>query len=368
VRRCVVAIIFVALFAGCSHQGFNRPYSSYVTDLFDSGKPYLPPGETAAERRTRRLSEILAARASVSTLRQDKYSIGVKDVLQVSIIALHAPDKETSIARTVDKEGKIALPHVGRVAVAGGTVLEARQRIIAAYAKDVFTDPQITVRVAQYRSAFVVVAGEVDEPGTYYLSSDKESLLSILGKAGGPNRNAGEEVLIRRRVAPLPATVPRTPGQSGDPAEAASHTIIHVDLQELIDKGNLLSDVPLIHGDVVTVPTNKGEFVYVLGYVPRPRRVSVRHGRIAALRAIAMAGGLLPMARPENSRVMRERADTRRAEVTKVDLTKIVRGVRPPLYLRPGDTLVVGSNIFARLAEFVRPTASAGASLAVAPP
>ncbi len=364
-RRCIVAIILVALFAGCSHQGFNRPYSSYVTDMFDSGKPYLPPGETTAKRRSRRLSAILAARASVSTLHKDKYSIGVKDVLQVSILALQAPDEETSIEGIVDKDGKIALPYVGRVAVAGDTVLEAQQRIIAAYAKDIFTDPQITVRVTQFRSAFVVVAGEVTKPGTYYLSSDKESLLSILGKAGGPNRDAGEEVLIRRRIAPLPATGTRAPGQSGDTAEAASHTIIRIDLKELIDKGNLLSDVSVVHGDVVTVPTNKGEFVYVLGYVPHPGRVSVQHGRIAALRAVAMAGGLLPTARPENSRVMRGREDTSGAKVTNVDLTKIVRGVRPPLYLRPGDTLLVGSNIFARLAEFVRPTASAGASLAV---
>jgi len=43
-----------------------------------------------------------------------------------------------------------------------------------------------------------------------------------------------------------------------------------------------------------------------------------------------------------------------------VDLTKIARGVRPPLYMEPGDTLVVGSSTIAKLSEFIRPSVGAG--------
>jgi hypothetical protein len=48
-----------------------------------------------------------------------------------------------------------------------------------------------------------------------------------------------------------------------------------------------------------------------------------------------------------------------------VDLTKIARGVRPPLYVEPGDTLVVGSSAIAKMSEFLRPSVGAGAQYSV---
>ncbi len=46
-----------------------------------------------------------------------------------------------------------------------------------------------------------------------------------------------------------------------------------------------------------------------------------------------------------------------------IDLTKIARGSRPPVYMAPGNTLVVGSSMTGKLAEFIRPSASVGANL-----
>jgi len=83
---------------------------------------------------------------------------------------------------------------------------------------------------------------------------------------------------------------------------------------------------------------------------------------------VAMAGGLTPTARAEHSYVVREITDREKPLVVKVDLTKIARGVRPPLYLRPGDTLVVGSDVIARMSEFIRPSAGASAQYSVAAP
>ena len=56
-------------------------------------------------------------------------------------------------------------------------------------------------------------------------------------------------------------------------------------------------------------------------------------------------------------------------ETIPVDLRKIGRGKLPPFYMRPGDTLVVGTSGWARFSEFLRPSmgASISASASVLP-
>jgi protein involved in polysaccharide export with SLBB domain len=85
--------------------------------------------------------------------------------------------------------------------------------------------------------------------------------------------------------------------------------------------------------------------------------------RVDALRAVALAGGLVPSARAENSVLVRETAQGQ--QVVAVDLTKMARGVRPPLYMQPGDTLVVGSSTIAKMTEFIRPSVGVGAQYPV---
>jgi protein involved in polysaccharide export with SLBB domain len=127
----------------------------------------------------------------------------------------------------------------------------------------------------------------------------------------------------------------------------------------LVDEGNLLLNLPVGAGDVITVPPRAEQYIYVLGYVQRPGAYELGDGvRVDALRAIAMAQGLSAAARAENSVLIRETAEGQM--VVSVDLTKIARNVRPPIYLEPGDTLIVGSSAVARLAEFVRPSVGAG--------
>ena len=86
---------------------------------------------------------------------------------------------------------------------------------------------------------------------------------------------------------------------------------------------------------------------------------------VEALQAVAMAGGLTGAARAENSFLIRETA--RGQKIVPVDLTKIARGQRPSLQMVKGDTLVVGSGLWARLAEFIKPSVSAGMSYSPSP-
>jgi len=138
--------------------------------------------------------------------------------------------------------------------------------------------------------------------------------------------------------------------------------IITVDLRDLLDSGDVRLNVPIYGSDIVSIPPRRQDFVYVLGYVQRPGSFELRGKKeVEALQAVAMAGGLSMAARAQNTVLIREEGYGR--EVISVDLTKIARGSRPPVYMQAGDTLIVGSGFFAKLAEFIRPSVSAGASL-----
>lgn len=138
--------------------------------------------------------------------------------------------------------------------------------------------------------------------------------------------------------------------------------LITVDLRRLLDEGDVRLNLPIMGGDIVTVPPGRKEYVYVLGYVQRPGAFELEgRKRVRALQAVAMAGGLSGAARSQNSFLIIDNPSGRK--VVPIDLTKIARGSRPPVYMESGNTLVIGSGMLAKLAEFIKPSASVGANL-----
>ncbi len=160
-----------------------------------------------------------------------------------------------------------------------------------------------------------------------------------------------------------------TEAETDDVASAETGSaaeLITVDLRRLLDEGDMRMNLEVYGGDIITVPPGQKRFIYVLGYVQRPGAFELQgRDRVRALQAVAMAGGLSSSARAQNSFLIIDKPQGR--QVVSVDLTKIARGVRPPVYMEPGSTLVVGSGMFAKLAEFIKPSIGASASLTPVP-
>jgi protein involved in polysaccharide export with SLBB domain len=163
-------------------------------------------------------------------------------------------------------------------------------------------------------------------------------------------------------VSPAKAA-PSDPEKDAFGQESTVETIV-IDLERLVDYGDLNHNVTITGGDLITIPTRKSEFVYVTGYVASPGSIEIEKGnRVRALWAIAQVGGLNSSARPQNCVLIRERA----MKPIPVDLRSIARGSAPPLYMEPGDTLIVGSSRLMKIFEWVKPTASAGVSASPVP-
>jgi polysaccharide biosynthesis/export protein len=357
-------LVLLLILTGCSQQDFSRP----VVDARFKGID-ISAGKALSETRAERLPEVLSEWNKQVAGRQQEYFLGPGDVLDVSIYALEEPGQTTHLNRTAGKEGTISLPWIGEVPIKGLTLKQLEENIRAAYENRFIKNPQISIEIKDHRSVAVVVTGAVRTPGVYYLSSSRSTVLEILAMAGGLKDDASDEIfVIRAGVSALPpdtistnAPNPAT-GQKIDPSLLSTGTVmVPVDLKKLIDNSDLQQNLDVQGGDIVAVRSVARSFVYVLGYVSRPGAYEMRGSEdIDALRAVALAGGLLPTARSENSFVIRE--TTNGQSIISVDLVKVAHGSDPTLVMSPGDTLVVGSGFFARLSEFVRPSASVGAS------
>ncbi|NLW50992.1 MAG: hypothetical protein GXY85_09170 [Candidatus Brocadiaceae bacterium] len=341
---CTAVLAFVA--AGCSQLDLGATIK---------GEPWSDARASVErveeDRRLRQLASVLAAWEEERPEGDQEYRLGAGDVLRIQIFGLQTADGSTSLQLTVSGDGTIALPYVGALDVGGCTVRQVEDRVRAAYAEGYLRNPQVSLEVVEYRSAYVTVAGAVGKAGVYPLKRGPSTVLECLAEAGGLARDAGDEVVLMR---------PREPGTRGQ--------LTRIDLRELIDRGNLLVNLPVRAGDIVTVPPRVERYVYVLGYVRSAGAFKVESGRtVDAVRAVAMAGGLTNTGRAANCYLVRKRETGE--EAFKINLKKVVKGDLPPLYLQPGDVLVVGTDFWGKASEIWRPSlnTSMSASASVVP-
>ncbi|WPU96749.1 polysaccharide biosynthesis/export family protein [Mucilaginibacter sabulilitoris] len=90
----------------------------------------------------------------------------------------------------VESDGTIALPVIGRVAVAGLSRLETSKKLDDIYRQNVLKNPIIEVKVINLK---VTLMGEVKKPGNYSLLKDETTLMEMLGEAGGLTEKGNEK-------------------------------------------------------------------------------------------------------------------------------------------------------------------------------
>ena len=275
----------------------------------------------------------------VAALPADDYEIGPGDGLKVVVLG----QAEMTGSFTVDTEGMVNFPILGKIKASGNTTLELERKITVLLADGILKRPQVTVTVGEYGSQKVFVTGEVLRPGQYSLKADR-SLLALLGDVGALGPNVGHEVIVVRppaggaaaaetvaapeaasEPAPAPSPIP------GLPFVAPGSEVFRVSLLEL-QSGNPERNIRLSAGDTVYFP--KAAQVYVMGSVARPGPYRFQEG-MTVLQALTLAGGAT------------ERGSAGRTKVIRiVDGKKVERKVKATDLVLPEDTLVVPERFF----------------------
>ncbi|WP_309672625.1 SLBB domain-containing protein [Gemmatimonas sp.] len=251
------------------------------------------------------------------------YKLGAGDQL----VLILSGDVEAAYTLDVTREGFVVIPVVGTVPVANLTLgdldILLRSRLQRVYS-GVGSSTRFSVSVARLRSNQVFVVGDVQQPGSYRISSAGTALTALYAAGGPSERGSLRQVEIRRR---------------GKPAE-------RFDVYEYLLRGDASGDVRLENGDVLFVPTH-GARVRVSGGVLRPATYELRPNE-SLDELVATAGGFTDDASRRRIRIQRIVPPTQRTaegsdrivlDVSLPDAAKGTSAVRIPI--EAGDVVEV---------------------------
>jgi len=103
--------------------------------------------------------------------------------------------EESALTYLVDSEGYISFPILGKIHIEGMTRRQLTDYLTERIDVDV-KDPIVSVLFKNYR---ITVLGEVRNPGTYTMESEKNNILQALGAAGDLSLTAQREGIILLR-------------------------------------------------------------------------------------------------------------------------------------------------------------------------
>lgn len=133
------------------------------------------------------------------------YLVGPRDVLRVNVLGhpelSSAPYKPNTPGSPVDAQGRIQLPLVGSVEVAGKNLQQIREDLLARLG-EYLKHPQVDVAMVEFGAYRYYIVGEVNQPGVFVLDRPL-TVLEALSRAGGYTRFAyrDEVALVHGPVA-----------------------------------------------------------------------------------------------------------------------------------------------------------------------
>ncbi len=250
------------------------------------------------------------------------YRVGPGDVLEVTVFG----NEDLSRAPAVQTNGTIALPLLGEVQVAGLTLAEIKNKLMALLARDYLVNPQVDVKVKEFQSQFVTVLGEVNSPGRKPLRG-RTRLIDLLVESGGFTPRASGEILITRLEG------------SFEGGERTLRMRLGSGSLSLQDQINL--EVVLQSGDIITASPKY--YVTVEGEVARPSRYLLE-GDLTLTGAISMAGGLTRFG-SSDVKLRRVDPETGKTTILEIDLKSVRKGKQQDPPLQPNDVVSVQRRI-----------------------
>jgi protein involved in polysaccharide export with SLBB domain len=217
----------------------------------------------------------------------------------------------------IDREGKIALPQIGILHLAGLTFSETKNFLeteLSRYYKP--SEVKMNVSMGRLRSIRVFVVGYAQRPGSYTLSSFS-TLINALFASGGPSK-AGtmRDIQVKRNGV----------------------TLVHFDLYDFLLKGDKTKDIRLMPEDVIFIPP-VGPLVGIAGDVKNPAIYELKE-ETKLLDLIWMTGGLASVAFKGRVQVQRIE-DHRFRTLFEMDMMGIEKSPEKNIVLQDGDLIKI---------------------------
>ncbi len=289
ISRSIIALALAAVCSACATLGGAGPSTGAIRDTAEASyddheiQVIELNGDVLKKidvgSRTPNFADVFGETAAARTI------ISPGDVLDIAIweappaVLFGVSSSQAQISRRADtaasadipqqqvgEDGRISVPFVGRVFVAGLKPEEVESLIVSRLTGRAH-DPQAVVRLVDNRTRAVTVLGEVATSGRFDLSPRGERLLDALASAGGPREPIGQSTIQLAR----------------------GNVQVAMPLAAVIT--NPQHNVMLQPNDVVTVLHQPYSFV-ALGAVSRNAEVPFESVGLSLAEALGRVGGL----------------------------------------------------------------------------
>lgn len=351
----VMNLLIIAMLSctGCAQRRYTQARSEVLADANRKGissasitserEQFL-----AFEQRQQERIKALLSKRTKSAGQNSNYKIGPGDEIEISVFDVPELDKTVRVRQS----GLMSLPLIGAVQAGGLTESELKRSLTERLRRFVHA-PEVMVFISTFGSQKVAVLGAVAQPGTYPLKKGSNSILEVIGEAGGLTKAAGSYLtLVPGDVSGLDRS-----GVPEDRARLALASMTNADLRDSAIEvpiqqvygtgGGIPLEIPIHPGDMIVVP-DAGK-VTVEGEVER--RGSYELGsRSTLLGALAAAGGITYGANVDEVEVIRDFGDEGQIHLV-LDLEKVARGEMRDVSLKDGDIVRVPSHTGRRLSQ-----------------
>jgi polysaccharide biosynthesis/export protein len=278
----------------------NGIYRIMMAMLVVAGAHVLVPARAAAQSPA--VPEAAANSDAKAISLTGGYVLGPSDVVEVQVLGR----EEFKPRVQVQVDGTVQLPFLGTMTASGKTVLQFGEEVKRALkGGGYYSDPVVTVTVASYASRYVVVLGEIAQPGV--VPVDRAYRASeLLARVGGLRESATDMLHVTR--------------SSGEQFD--------LDVKTIATGGG--DQDPIINpGDKIYVP--KADTFYIYGQIGAPGNYKIERG-MTMRQALARAGGLTPLGSEGRIKVTRDGKEIRKFSLDDP--------------LKDKDVVVVGEKFF----------------------
>lgn len=147
------------------------------------------------------------------------------------------------------------------------------------------------------------------------------------------------------------STLPET--STMNPEDIVTQRVIEIDVQDLL-KGEAKYNIVIRPGDVIRVPIDTRGNVYIGGAINRPGTYALPgKNKLTLKQLIYSAGNLSGIAIPERVDIIRRVGENEEATM-RLNYRAIAEGVQPDIFLKPDDTINIGTNFWAQPLAVIR--------------
>lgn len=238
---------------------------------------YIPINSTVVANLNIRVSEEPAYSPELEkAVAEYNYKIAAGDVLTITVwehpeltIPAGSFRSAAESGTEVKADGTIFFPYAGRILVDGLTTAEISAEVRTKLAS-VIRNPQVDVRVADFRSQRVFLSGAINQPGNLPINNIPLTLVDAIDKLGGLADDADWETIYLTRNGVRQV----------------------LSLRDIYEKGELAGNLLLQNNDVIHVPRFDANKIFVLGEVNMPGSLFVSRNGTSLAEALSESRGI----------------------------------------------------------------------------